>query len=136
MLNEKGFSITEVLIAIVILSVVSLSLYFALSAGSNTSNKNTIRLLASKLADEKMIFLKHNKKEIISKIKYKTIPSLKEKISEEKVTWKINQRRTIDFTRIIELKIENNSPLLIHTWITMIWQENKKEKKIILESYL
>ena len=135
-LNNKGFSITEVLIALLIISIVLLSLFFALSIAFKIKKQNEKELFASKFAEEKMIFIKHDKKNYLSKIKYDTVPSLKEKITEEKISWKITDFKNITYIRIIEIKIETLSPLLMHAWVTVKWMEGNKEKKYILESYL
>ena len=134
--NNRGFSLTEVLIALLIFSIVSLSLFFALSISFKIENKNVERLIASKFAEEKMILIKHNKKKYPDIIKYDTVPSLKEKVNEDKIDWRITDFKRIIFHRITEIKIETLSPLLLHVWITMKWNEKDKEKQYVLESYL
>ena len=134
--NNKGFSISEVLIALLIFSIVALSFFFVLSFSFKIEHKNNFRLFASKFAEEKMIFIKHNRKNYIKKINQKTIPSLKEKISEEDIKWQITDIKKIKYQKIVEIKIESLSPLLIHTRITIKWTEKEKEKQFILESYL
>ncbi len=135
-INNKGFSITEVLIALLIISIVSLALFFALSIAFKIKKQNEKQLFASKFAEEKMIFIKHDKKNYLKKVKYDTVPSLKEKITEEKIPWKITDLKKITYIRITEIKIETLSPLLMHAWVTVKWMEDDKEKKYILESYL
>ena len=134
--NNKGFSLTEVLIALLIFSIVSLSLFFALSLSFKIENKNEERLFASKFAEEKMILIKHNKKDYPDKIKYDTVPSLKEKINEDKIQWRTTDFKKVNYHRITEIKIEALSPLLLHVWITMKWVEKNREKQYVLESYL
>ena len=135
-MNNKAFSLTEVLIALLIFSIVSLALFFTLSFAFKIENKNEEQLFASKFAEEKMILLKHNKDDLLKKIKYDTVPSLKEKIDDEKIQWNITDFKKVTFQRITEIKIESISPLLLHTWVTIKWIEKDKEKKYILESYL
>lgn len=134
--NNKGFSLTEVLIALLILSIVSISLFFILSTTSKSTNKNKYELFAAKFAEEKIIFIKHNKKIYSQKIKYDTVPSLKEKISDETINWKITDKLPVIYNMTTEIKIENSAPLLLHIWITVKWEQKGKEKKYILESYL
>ncbi len=83
-----------------------------------------------------MILIKHNKKKYPDIIKYDTVPSLKEKVNEDKIDWRITDFKRIIFHRITEIKIETLSPLLLHVWITMKWNEKDKEKQYVLESYL
>ena len=135
-MNNKGFSITEVLIALFIFSIVALSLFFTLSFAFKIEHQDKLELFASKFADEKMIFIKHDKNSYLNKIKYDTVPSLREKIDEEKIQWKITDSRKITYSRTTEIKIESISPLLLHTWVIIKWLEKDKEKQYILESYL
>lgn len=135
-LNNKGFSFTEVLIALLVFSIVSLSLFYVLAFAFKMKKEDQQRLLASKFADEQMIYLKNNKKSILHKINYKTIPSLKEIIEELNIKWKMNDHKAVTYRCITQIKIESVSPLLIHSWITVFWGQDDKERKYILESYL
>ncbi|MBU1078648.1 MAG: prepilin-type N-terminal cleavage/methylation domain-containing protein [Spirochaetes bacterium] len=135
-LNNKGYTITEVLIALVIFSIISLSLFFILTFALKTDSQNQLQLFAAKFAEEKMLFIKHNKDNYIKKIRYDTIPSLKEKIDEEKISWDITVLKKIIYNRITDIKIENLSPSLLHVWVIIQWSEKGKEKKYTLESYL
>ena len=83
-----------------------------------------------------MIFIKHSKEDYLKKIKYDTVPSLKEQIDEEKIQWNITDLKKVTYQRITEIKIESLSPLLLHTWVTMKWVEKNKNKEFVLESYL
>jgi len=83
-----------------------------------------------------MLLIKHNKEQYLKKIKYNTVPSLKEMISNETDPWKITDKKVVPYRRTTEIKVESNPPLLLHIWVTMTWIENNKERKYILETYL
>jgi len=119
--SEKGFSLIEVLVSILIFSFVVLSITQLYLHSISAEGKNKNYYYAVKFAEEKIIFLKNKKSQIIQD---------NVNIINETIRFEVSKDNEIVYSRISKLEIIDN---LIHLEVQVHWNQ-KEEYKI--ETYL